>query len=98
MQHADFKDKVAEEFTANHSDTPKAHHLAVQCEIALKLLEAESQEVKTRIKKEAKADHQALLETHQSAVDGLPSVTEEERQVLNSGKPGGVLEVPSGWM
>jgi hypothetical protein len=82
MQHPDFKEKVAQEYSENHLGTPKKDRLKVKCEIARTLLEAESEEVKARIRAEAVAEHEALLEAHNKAFEGTPPATEEERELL----------------
>ncbi|KAJ7788216.1 hypothetical protein B0H14DRAFT_3504463 [Mycena olivaceomarginata] len=81
MQHPDFKEKVAQEYSENHSGTPKKDRLKVKCEIARTLLEAESEEVKARICAEAVAEHEALLEAHNKVFEGTPPATEEEREL-----------------
>jgi hypothetical protein len=80
LQHPDFKQKVLDEYNANHAGTPKNKRLMVQCQIARALLEEESEEVKTRIRQEAAAEHEALLDAHNNDLMGLPSVDEEDRK------------------
>lgn len=79
MQHPDFKDGVMEEFKAKHAGTPKKERLKVQCEIARTMLEAEPEEVKTRVREEATSEYKALLEVYNNAADCLPPMSEEER-------------------
>lgn len=69
-----------EVYTTQHADTPKNQRLTVQCQIARTLLEEEGEDVKTRIREEATAEHRALLEQHNNEAEGLPSVDEEERE------------------
>jgi hypothetical protein len=76
MQHPDFRQKVLDKYAADYADTPKNKCLMVQCEITQTLLEAEGEEVKALIRKEAEAEHAALLEAHNSELEGLPSVNE----------------------
>jgi hypothetical protein len=45
------------------------------------LFKDESEEVKCRIRAEATAEHVALMEAHNSAVEGLPSINEEEQEM-----------------
>jgi hypothetical protein len=80
MQHPDFRQKIMEVYTTQHADTPKNQRLTVQCQIARTLLEEEGEDVKTRIREEATAEHRALLEQHNNEAEGLPSVDEEERE------------------
>jgi hypothetical protein len=49
--------------------------------IAQKLLQAESEEVKARIKEEATEEHERLLEMHNCAVEGLPLINEEDHEM-----------------
>ncbi|KAJ7354141.1 hypothetical protein DFH08DRAFT_955553 [Mycena albidolilacea] len=83
MRHDDFSEKVMEEFNENFAaTTTKANWVAVLCKIAQKLFNAESEEVKTRIRAEATTEHEALLEEYNNAGDGvLPPASEEEREV-----------------
>jgi hypothetical protein len=64
MQHPEFKGGVMEEFKAKHSGTPKSERLKVQCEIARTKFEAETEEVKTRIREEATAERDTVLAAH----------------------------------
>jgi hypothetical protein len=82
MRHDDFSEKVMEEFNENFAaTTTKANRVAVLCKIAQKLFNAESEEVKTRIRAEATTEHEALLEEYNNAGDGvLPPASEEERE------------------
>jgi hypothetical protein len=79
LQHPDFKDKIADEYAANHADTPNEQRLKTKCAIARKFLEEEPQEVKTRIREEAAAEHAMLMEKHKNGMEGLPSVNEEDQ-------------------
>jgi uncharacterized protein with HEPN domain len=79
MQHADFKGKVEEKFKEDHWDVPRAEALAARCKVARELFEAESEEVKERIRTEAKEEHQEELERWKDANKGLPSADSEEQ-------------------
>jgi hypothetical protein len=81
MAHEDYKQKVLDEYVANHGGTPANKLLKVQCQIAQTLLDGESEEVKERIKTEGTAHHERLLAAHNNAAEGLPPTTEEERQM-----------------
>jgi hypothetical protein len=82
MRHTEFSEKVMEDFNANFAATmTKANWVAILCGIAQRLLNAKSDEVKERIHVEATAEHEALLEGYNNAVDGVaPSASEEERE------------------
>jgi hypothetical protein len=81
MVHPEFAHKVMAVYKADHADTAKKDRLSVQCQIALNLFKDESEEVKCRIRAEATAEHVALMEAHNSAVEGLPSINEEEQEM-----------------
>ncbi|KAJ7748152.1 hypothetical protein B0H14DRAFT_3604399 [Mycena olivaceomarginata] len=68
-------------YMADHADTAKKDHLNVQCQITLTLFKDESEEVKHWIWAEATAEHVALMEAHNSAVKGLPSINKEEQEI-----------------
>jgi hypothetical protein len=79
MQHADFKDKVEEKFKEEYWDIPRGEALAARCKIAREMFEAESEDVKERIRKEAVEEHEEELERWKDADEGLPSVEEEDQ-------------------
>jgi hypothetical protein len=59
----------------------KKDRLNVQCQITLTLFKDESEEVKHRIRAEVTVEHVALMEAHNSAVKGLPSINKEEQEM-----------------
>jgi hypothetical protein len=82
MRHEEFSEKVMEKFNADFAaTTTKANRMTVLCKVAQGLLNAESDEVKERIRAEATAEHEALVEEYNSVADGvLPTASEEERE------------------
>jgi hypothetical protein len=74
MQHPDFKERVATTFHDKHWDAPRAERLARRCEVAREMFQAELEEVKTRIREEAKEEHEGEVRRWQDAIDGLPSM------------------------
>ncbi|KAJ7201971.1 hypothetical protein B0H12DRAFT_1244105 [Mycena haematopus] len=78
MQHNDFKSKVAEEFKLRSSGIPAAEHLKLRAHIAKEFFLAEEEEVRTKMRQEAEAEHEALLKAHQDGLEGLPAVEEED--------------------
>ncbi|KAJ6524060.1 hypothetical protein DFH09DRAFT_1329587 [Mycena vulgaris] len=80
MQHADFKDKVNEQFEGEHEDVPRKQQLSMWCAVAAKLLAEEPEEVKTRMREENQAKHDAAVKEHKEEDEGLPSVDPEIQQ------------------
>lgn len=78
MTHNDFKSKVAAAFNAKSEGVVPADRLKLRARIAKELFLAEPQEVQTRMKEEAEAEHAALLEKHEDALEGLPALDEED--------------------
>jgi hypothetical protein len=81
MVQPEFSAKVMAMYKEDHTDTAKKDRLNVQCQIARTLLKGETEEVKHWIRAEATAEHEALMEAHNSAVEGLPSTDEEEQKM-----------------
>ncbi|KAJ7430393.1 hypothetical protein B0H11DRAFT_2263571, partial [Mycena galericulata] len=79
MQHDDYKANVSAEFDAKHWDAPREKALSLRCGIARKLFEAEPQEVKTKIRNEAKAERDEEFAKWKDADEGLPSIEPEEQ-------------------
>ncbi|KAJ7816279.1 hypothetical protein B0H14DRAFT_3877895, partial [Mycena olivaceomarginata] len=79
MHHPDFRAKITSEYAEIFSNTPKSECLKVRCQIARDFFDQESDEVKAHIRAEATAEHEQLLEVHNSAAEGFPSINEEER-------------------
>jgi hypothetical protein len=80
MQHDDFKNAVNERFEYESWAVPRAEHLAKRCAIARELYQAEPEEVKTRIRKEAQEEQDKVLKSWNDADEGLPSLEPEEQE------------------
>jgi hypothetical protein len=80
MQHEDFKGAVATAFSEKYWDTPTSERLARRCDVARELFEAEPDEVKKRIREEAKLEHEGEVRRWQDAVEGLPSMEPEDQE------------------
>ncbi|KAJ7155743.1 hypothetical protein C8R46DRAFT_1041099 [Mycena filopes] len=79
MQHEEFKAAVEEEFQLRHAHEPRRQHLSLRCQVAREFFERESEEVKKRIRLEARLEHEDHLEQWKDAEEGLPSANEEEQ-------------------
>jgi hypothetical protein len=77
MQHEEFKEKITDEFGAWGEGVPAREHLNLHATIAREPFAAEPQEVCTRMKEEATAEHTVLLDKHEDTLEGLPSLDEE---------------------
>jgi hypothetical protein len=80
MQHDDFKEGVATAFNEKYEDLLRAERLARRCDIARTLFEAEPDEVKARIREEAKLEHEGEVRRWTDAVEGLPSMDPEDQE------------------
>ncbi|KAJ7027745.1 hypothetical protein C8F04DRAFT_1266695 [Mycena alexandri] len=58
MQHDDFKTAVDNEFQTRYWDQPREQHLALRCKVAREFFEAEPEDVKKRIRDEAREEHE----------------------------------------
>lgn len=81
MQHPEFKEKVDQAFAAEHPKPSKKERLSLHCAVAAKLLEAEDNATKTRMKKESEAEHELLMEEHKAALQGVPSANGEDQEL-----------------
>jgi hypothetical protein len=78
MQHDNYKSIVTDAYNARNAGVKPADRLALRAQVARECLSAESQDVRTRMKEEAEADHAALLAKHEDALEGLPALDEED--------------------
>jgi hypothetical protein len=72
MCHPDFKDAVMEDFNEKYSEEPRNMHVSLRCKVAKEMLEAESDEVKSRIKRECDEAHEADVERFNEEDEGQP--------------------------
>ncbi|KAJ7813588.1 hypothetical protein B0H13DRAFT_2382348 [Mycena leptocephala] len=80
LRPPEFKGRVQEEFVAHgYGERPASLHISLRCKVAQDVLADESAEVKARIKEEANEEYQELLVEHNAAMEGLPSVREEDQ-------------------
>ncbi|KAJ7726345.1 hypothetical protein B0H16DRAFT_1735660 [Mycena metata] len=80
MQHDDHKARVESEFQSRHWDAPRKNHLTLWCGVARELFEAEPEEVKARIRQEARQEHKEQVALWKDAAEGLPSANEEDQK------------------
>ncbi|KAJ7755133.1 hypothetical protein B0H16DRAFT_1722345 [Mycena metata] len=80
MQHDDYKEAVQNEFKTRHWDRPHNEHLALRCKVVCEFFEAEPEDVKDRIRLDAREEHEEEVARWRDAEDGLPSTNEEEQQ------------------
>lgn len=79
MQHDEFKDAVNAKFEEHHWDAKREDVLSLRCAVARELFNAEPEEIKVRIRKEAVAEHEGELQRWLDANEGLPAVEVEEQ-------------------
>lgn len=80
MQHDEFKARVESEFQIRYGHEPRNQHLTLRCKVAREFFEAESEDVKVRIRAEARLEHEDQVEQWKDAEEGLPSANEEEQK------------------
>jgi hypothetical protein len=80
MSHPEHKDAVKARFEAEHGEEPKGTQLALHCSVAKKMLDAEPQEVKDRMKRECDEEHARELEAFKKDDDGLPDPDAEAQR------------------
>lgn len=81
MHHADFADKVTEEFnrTWPAEEKDEAYSLAHRNKVAIKLLEQEPPSVRARLEVEITEEYEKQKAAHKAATSGLPSVDPADR-------------------
>jgi hypothetical protein len=78
MQQEEFKGRITDKFNSRKAGIKVTEHLKLRAQVARELFVAEPQELRTRMKEEADAEHAALLEKHEDALEGLPALDEED--------------------
>ncbi|KAK7013927.1 hypothetical protein R3P38DRAFT_3206497 [Favolaschia claudopus] len=84
MTQKAYADKVTKKFKEDHPNAHRDQRLALRCDVAKELLEAEPQDVQDRIHAEAEKKHADALQAYQAAVAGAPPMTEEERELARA--------------
>jgi hypothetical protein len=72
MRHPDFKDAVMERFEDEYGDEPRKMHVSLRCQVAREMLEAETEEVKSRIKRECDEAHAKEVQRFKQDEEGEP--------------------------
>jgi len=73
-QHEDFKDKLEAEFQARaYNARPAKEHLNLRGQIARELLAKESDDIISRIQREAEEQHAEAVAQYQEDLEGKPS-------------------------
>ncbi|KAF8126855.1 hypothetical protein K438DRAFT_2001197 [Mycena galopus ATCC 62051] len=84
MKHPDFCDAVQARFLENHSDEPKDKHIALRCEIAKGMWEAEPADVRNWLRAENDAAHEQDKEAYKESGEGEPSADPEIQEECRS--------------
>ncbi|KAJ7753700.1 hypothetical protein B0H14DRAFT_3512712 [Mycena olivaceomarginata] len=72
MRHPDFKDTVMERFEEEYGEEPRKMHVSLRCQVAREMLEAETEEVKSRIKRECDEVHAKEVQSFNEDEEGEP--------------------------
>ncbi|KAJ7801215.1 hypothetical protein B0H14DRAFT_3489905 [Mycena olivaceomarginata] len=72
MRHPDFKEAVMERFEEEYGDEPRKMHVSLRCQVAREMLDAETEEVKSRIKRECDEAHAKEVQRFNDDEEGEP--------------------------
>jgi hypothetical protein len=61
-----------EKFEEKYSDEPRNMHVSLRCQVAKEMLEAETEEVRSRIKRECDEAHAEEVEKYNEDEEGEP--------------------------
>jgi hypothetical protein len=78
MQHEHYKAGVVAVYNERTEGVKVGDRLALRVRIAKELLAAEPQDVQMKMKEEAQAEHTAMLDKHEDALEGMPALDEED--------------------
>ncbi|KAJ6509610.1 hypothetical protein DFH09DRAFT_1100884 [Mycena vulgaris] len=79
MQHKPYKTKVNVEYEALHVGAPPGQRLQLRAAVTKDLFAREPAEVQKAIKEEVEGNHEVLVTKHKEALEGFPSLDEEEQ-------------------
>ncbi|KAJ7802747.1 hypothetical protein B0H14DRAFT_2614043 [Mycena olivaceomarginata] len=72
MRHPDFKDAVMERFEEEYGEELQKMHVSLRCQVAREMLEVETEEVKSRIKRECDEAHAKEVQSFNEDEEGEP--------------------------